>query len=96
MIGKKDVEYIADLSKLKIDEKDMDNFTKQIGDILDYFEKLDELDTDKVVPTAYTVPMKNVMREDKVEPSMDIEKALANAIDKKAGSFRVPKIMSEE
>ncbi|MFW6264785.1 MAG: Asp-tRNA(Asn)/Glu-tRNA(Gln) amidotransferase subunit GatC [Bacillota bacterium] len=96
MIAREDVKYIANLSSLKIDDSDVDTFTKQIADILDYFEKLDELDTDKVVPTAYTVPMKNVLRKDIVEPSMDRDKVLANAPDKKAGQFRVPKIMSDE
>lgn len=95
MVEKKDIQYIADLANLKIEEEEMDTFTKQIGDILEYFEKLDELDTDEVVPTAYTVPMKNVMREDKVEPSMDREKILSNAPDKKDGQFRVPKIIGD-
>lgn len=95
MINKKEVEHIANLAQLKLDEKDMDLFTKQLGDILDYVEKLKELDTDSVIPTAYTVPMKNVLREDKVEPSLEREKVLKNAPDKKEGQFRVPKIIGE-
>lgn len=95
MIEKKDIQYIAKLANLKIEDDDIDDFTRQIGDILEYVEKLDELDTDNVVPTAYTVPMKNVMREDKVEPSMDRDKILSNAPDKKEGQYRVPKIISD-
>lgn len=95
MVEKKDIQYIANLANLKIEESDIDTFTRQIGDILEYVEKLDELDTDGVVPTAYTVPMKNVLREDKVEPSMGREKILSNAPDKKEGQFRVPKIMGD-
>ncbi|AZO96248.1 Asp-tRNA(Asn)/Glu-tRNA(Gln) amidotransferase subunit GatC [Halocella sp. SP3-1] len=95
MISKKDVEYIANLANLEVDEADKDVFAKQLGDILEYVEKLNELDTDGVVPTAYTVPMKNVFREDKAEPSIKRDKALANAPDKKDGQFRVPPIISE-
>ncbi|MFW6022381.1 MAG: Asp-tRNA(Asn)/Glu-tRNA(Gln) amidotransferase subunit GatC [Halanaerobiaceae bacterium] len=95
MIEKKDVEYIANLANLKIDDENIDTFTRQIGDILEYVEQLDQLDTDGVVPTAYTVPMKNVLREDKAEPSMDMDKVLQNAPDKKGTQFRVPKIISD-
>jgi len=95
LIEKKDTQYVAKLANLKIEDDDIDDFTRQIGDILEYVEKLDELDTDDVVPTAYTVPMKNVMREDKAEPSMDRDKILANAPDKKEGQYRVPKIISD-
>lgn len=95
MINKKDVEYIANLANLKIDEDDKELFTRQLDDILNYVEKLNELDTEGVVPTAYTVPMKNVLREDRVGPSIPREKALANAPDKKDGQFRVPRIISE-
>ncbi|MDI3546870.1 MAG: aspartyl-tRNA(Asn)/glutamyl-tRNA(Gln) amidotransferase subunit [Halanaerobiales bacterium] len=95
MINKKDVEYIANLANLKIDEDDKELFTRQLDDILNYVEKLNELDTEGVVPTAYTVPMKNVLREDRVGLSIPREKALANAPDKKDGQFRVPRIISE-
>ncbi|RQD71128.1 MAG: Asp-tRNA(Asn)/Glu-tRNA(Gln) amidotransferase subunit GatC [Halanaerobium sp. MSAO_Bac5] len=95
MIDKKDVEYSADLAHLKLSEEEKELYTEQIAKIFDYVEKLNELDTEDVVPTAYTVPMKNVMREDEVEESLDREKSLANAPDKKEGQFRVPKIMSE-
>jgi aspartyl-tRNA(Asn)/glutamyl-tRNA(Gln) amidotransferase subunit C len=95
MIERKDVEYIVNLANLKIDDKDIDTFTKQLGDILAYVEQLDELDTEGVVPTAYTVPMKNVLREDRAKPSMDREKGLANAPDRKGNSFRVPKIIGD-
>jgi len=93
MINKKDVEYIANLAHLKVDEEEKELFTKQLGDILNYVEKLNELETEGVIPTAYTVPMKNVFREDKVEPSISREKALANAPDEKEGQFRVPRII---
>ncbi|MFW6035101.1 MAG: Asp-tRNA(Asn)/Glu-tRNA(Gln) amidotransferase subunit GatC [Halothermotrichaceae bacterium] len=95
MINKNDVEHIAELAHLKIEEEEKEEFTRQLGDIINYVEKLSELETDEVVPTAYTVPMKNVLREDKVEPSLDREKAVASAPDRKNGQFKVPKIIGE-
>lgn len=95
MIKREDIEYIAGLANLQIDDEDVDTFTRQLGDILEYVEKLNELDTDQVIPTAYTVPMKNILREDKAEPSMDRKKVLENAPDEKDGQFRVPKIIGD-
>lgn len=95
MINQKDVEHAADLAKLKLDQEKKEKYTKQIGEILNYVDKLNELDTEGVVPTAYTVPMKNVLREDKVQKSLPREKSLENAPDQKDGHFRAPKIMSD-
>lgn len=96
MISKEEVKHIAELAHLKITEDEVELFTRQLGDILDYIEKLDELDTDDIVPTAHTIPIKNVLREDKAEPSLDRDKALANAPEERDGQFRVPRIISEE
>ena len=89
MITEEEVGHIADLANLKLTEEEVEKFTRQLGDILDYFEKLDELDTENVVPTAYTIPMKNVLRDDEVKESMDKNKVLKNAPDQKKGQFRV-------
>lgn len=96
MINKDEVKYIADLASLKLSDDEVDKFSKQLSDILDYVEKLDELDTEGIVPTAYTIPVKNVLREDKVEESLDLEKVLQNAPEKIDNQFRVPKIMDED
>ncbi len=96
MINKDEVKYIADLASLKLSDDEVDKFSKQLSDILDYVEKLDELDTEEIVPTAYTIPVKNVLREDKVEESLDLEKVLQNAPEKIDNQFRVPKIMDED
>ena len=96
MITEEEVRHIAELAHLKLTDGEVEKFTKQLGDILDYFDKLDEVDTEDVVPTAYTIPMKNVLREDEVEESLDKEKVLKNAPDKREGQFRVPPIVSED
>ncbi len=96
MITEKEVKHIAELAHLELTEKEVGLFTKQLGDVLESFEKLDQLDTQDVVPTAYTVSMTNIMREDQVEKSMEREKILQNAPDKKDGFFRVPPITGDE
>jgi len=96
MINEEEVRYIADLASLKLSEKEVEMFSKQLSDIVDYVEKLDELDTEDIVPTAYTIPVKNVFREDKVKESLSLEKVLKNAPEKQADQFRVPKIIEED
>ena len=95
-IDKKKVEKICDLANLKIANDEKEKFAEELGDILNYIEKLDELDTKNVKPTAYPVPLKNVLREDKVGESLEQEKVLKNAPDKIGNQFKVPPIMSDE
>ncbi|MGM0409430.1 MAG: Asp-tRNA(Asn)/Glu-tRNA(Gln) amidotransferase subunit GatC [Bacillota bacterium] len=94
-INKKEVEKICDLANINVDESEKEKFADELGDILTYIEKLDELDTDGIKPTAYPVPLKNVLREDKVGESLSEEKALKNAPEKNNNQFEVPPIMSD-
>lgn len=96
MINKEEVKYIADLASLKLSEKETERLAKQLSDIVDYVEKLDELDTEDIVPTAYTIPVKNVLREDQEKRSLGLEKVLKNAPEQQNNQFRVPKIMDED
>jgi len=57
MINEKEVKYIADLASLKLSDEEVETFSKQLSDILDYVEKLDELDTEDIVRTGYKVPV---------------------------------------
>jgi aspartyl-tRNA(Asn)/glutamyl-tRNA(Gln) amidotransferase subunit C len=82
IITKKEVEYVAKLAKLKL-----------LNSILDYFKKLNELDTEKVEPTAYVISIPNLLNEDKVKPSFPQEEVLSNGKYVKKGYFKVPKIM---
>lgn len=96
MIDEKEVKNIANLASLELSDDQVKKFSKQLSDILDYIEKLDELDTDNIRPTSYTVPVKNILRDDLVKDSLDIEKVLKNAPERSDNQFRVPKIMDEE
>ncbi len=92
-ISRKDVEHVAHLARLHISEEEKDMFTRQLSHILDHAGKIAELDTSKVKPTSHVFPMKNVMREDKVDKCLSQEEALSNAPKKEDGSFMVPKIV---
>ena len=96
MITKKEIEHIAELAQLELTDEELDKFSEQLSQIIGSFEKLDELDTEDVEPTANSITMKNILRKDEVKPSMDQEEVLKNAPDKKAGHFRVPEITIDE
>lgn len=89
----KDVIHIAKLSRLSLTEEEIDMFKSQLNTILDYVELLNNLDTSKVEPTAHVIPLKNVMRDDILEPSLYQQDVLKNAPDATDKFFRVPKII---
>lgn len=91
-VSKQEVERIANLSRLKLGD-DMEDMQKNLEDVLSHFEKLNELDTSGVKPTAHILPVENVYRKDEIKPSMDREKLLANAPQSEGGCYIVPKIV---
>ncbi len=93
IIGKKDVEYVAKLAKVRLDESQKERFLKQLNDILSYFKKLNELDTDQVEPTSYILHSSNMFHEDIVKPSLRHETVLGLTQYKKNGYFKVPRIL---
>lgn len=92
-IDKKEIEYIANLSRIELTEPEKEVFLHQLSGILSYIEKLNKLDTKEVKPMAYTMNVSNVFREDKLEPSISREDALSNAPSKSDAFFKVPKII---
>ena len=95
-VTKKDVEYIAELAKLKFKDEELEKFTEQLNEILAYVEKLNELDTTNVEPLSHPIEGSNVFREDVVKPSLDREEALRNAPDRSELFFKVPKVIGGE
>jgi aspartyl-tRNA(Asn)/glutamyl-tRNA(Gln) amidotransferase subunit C len=93
VITKKDVEYVAALARLEFSEDEKEELTKTLGDILEYAKKLSDVDTSSVQPTAHILPVNNVFREDRVEPSLGRDRVLENAPDKSKGCFRVPRVI---
>lgn len=64
-----DIEYVAKLARLDLTKEEKEKFSRQLADILRYVEKLNQLDTKDIQPTAHIIPMKNMWREDKATPS---------------------------
>ena len=89
----KDVEHIAELARLKFNEKELNSFMHQLNEILSYVEKLNELDTENVEPLSHPVENTNVFRDDEVMPSVTREEALKNAPNKNESFFKVPKVI---
>ncbi|MDP3791800.1 MAG: Asp-tRNA(Asn)/Glu-tRNA(Gln) amidotransferase subunit GatC [Candidatus Omnitrophota bacterium] len=93
-IDKKDVLHVALLSRLKLDEKDLDIYSKQLASILSYISKLNEIDTNNVHPTSHPLTtLKNVFRSDVLKKSLEAEEALKNAPSKEGDSFKVPQVI---
>jgi aspartyl-tRNA(Asn)/glutamyl-tRNA(Gln) amidotransferase subunit C len=92
-ITKKDVTHVATLARLQFKEDEISKFAHQLNNILEYFEKLQNVDTTGVEPSTHAVNLSNVFREDIERKSLPSEKALKNAPDSEQSFFRVPKII---
>ena len=92
-ITKDQVLYVADLARLNLDETAIDKFAGKIGDILDYVDKLNEVNTKGVKPTSHAIFLTNAFRDDEQREHLDREQVLANAPQKEAGNFIVPKVV---
>jgi aspartyl-tRNA(Asn)/glutamyl-tRNA(Gln) amidotransferase subunit C len=88
-----DVKYVAHLARIELTPAEEQKLGAQLSSILDYIEKLKELDVSQVEPTAHAVPMVNVTRPDESRPGLSNEEALRNAPAKANGLFIVPKIV---
>ncbi|WP_226023410.1 Asp-tRNA(Asn)/Glu-tRNA(Gln) amidotransferase subunit GatC [Halomicrobium salinisoli] len=82
-----DVRHVADLARVDLDDEEVERFAAQFGDILSYFEALDE-----VPETDREADLTNVMRPDEVRDSLDREEALRNAPETEEGYFKGPKV----
>jgi aspartyl-tRNA(Asn)/glutamyl-tRNA(Gln) amidotransferase subunit C len=88
-----EIDHIARLARLQLTEEEKKVFSQQMKKIIEYINKLNELDTSNVEPTSHVLPIKNVFRDDKVRPSMPKDKALQNAPSRTDDFYKVPKII---
>ena len=95
MISRQDVEHVARLSRLALNDAELERMREQLNGILGYIDKLRVLDTTGVEPTSHAVPLVNVMRDDATRPCLPPDEALANAPERSGQFFRVPKIIEE-
>ena len=93
IIDDETIEYVSILAKLELSEEEREQAKKDMGRMLDYIDKLGELDTEGVEPMSHVFPVQNVFREDVVTNSDIREQLLANAPEQKDGMFMVPRIV---
>ncbi|MDQ0340095.1 aspartyl-tRNA(Asn)/glutamyl-tRNA(Gln) amidotransferase subunit C [Caldalkalibacillus uzonensis] len=94
-ISKQEVEHVARLARLNLTEEEKEQFTKQLDSILNFAQKLNELDTDNVEPTSHVLPLVNVMRDDVPHESLPVEEALKNTAEHQDGQVKVPSVLEE-
>ena len=91
IISDETIEYVGILAKLELSDEEKEQAKKDMGSLLDYIDKLNELDTEGVEPMSHVFPVNNVFREDVVTNGDNREQMLANAPQKKEGTYMVPK-----
>jgi aspartyl-tRNA(Asn)/glutamyl-tRNA(Gln) amidotransferase subunit C len=94
-ISPADVAHVARLARLDLTDEEKERFAEQLGAVLAHAADVEALDTSGVPPTAHPLPLRNVLRQDVVRPSLDREEVLAQAPEVEGGRFRVPRIMGE-
>jgi len=92
-ISKTEVEHVAVLARLKLTPEEKAAYTGQLNAILEYMDKLNALDTAAVEPTAHTLPLRNVFRDDVARPGLSRDEALAGAPEASEGQFKVPRVV---
>lgn len=89
----KDVDYVARLARLHISDEQKEALTVDMAAIIDFADKLNEIDTNGVEPQAHAMHIENVFRKDEIKPSYSRDELLKNAPEANAGCFSVPKIV---
>lgn len=95
-ITRETVEYVADLIKLAIPDKDLDLYSSNLNSALEAVDTLSELDTDSVLETAQTIGTENIMRDDEAFEGLTQEEALSNSKDTYKGYFQINKVFHDE
>jgi aspartyl-tRNA(Asn)/glutamyl-tRNA(Gln) amidotransferase subunit C len=88
-----DVEHVAHLARLGLDEEELTRLEGQLNHILDQYARLAELDTDHIPPTAQVIELENILREDVAAPSLTPDEVLQNAPRRSGDQFVVPAIL---
>jgi len=93
-VDKDTLERMADVAHLHLEAQEIEQLSKELGTLLEKFDKLSQVATDEIAPTAHPITDKNVLREDEVWASLAIEDVLKNAPDNEERFFRVPRIIA--
>ena len=88
-----DIEHLAKLARLKLTDAENELFSKQMGTVIKYIEKLSELDTKNVEPTAHVLGLNNVFRDDAVKKPLTVQDPINDSPAHSKGHYEVPKII---
>jgi aspartyl-tRNA(Asn)/glutamyl-tRNA(Gln) amidotransferase subunit C len=94
-ISRRDIEKVALLARLQLDENELESMTEQLAQVVAYVDLLAEVDTDGIEPMAHAVEVTNVFEDDVVRPSLPREAALANAPHHDDRGYLVPAVLGE-
>ena len=89
-ITKEQVNHIAHLSRLEIQEDEVDGYIEKLEKVVDLFNELNSVDTENIKPTYHVLDLVNVFREDVAQEGMNREEVLKNSKETEAGQFKVP------
>ena len=90
-----DIDYVATLARIELTDEEREQFSAQLVDILNYFERIKAVDVSGIEPTAHAFPLYNVWGEDKAEPGFSLEEALLNAPEHRDNQIVVPKVVED-
>jgi aspartyl-tRNA(Asn)/glutamyl-tRNA(Gln) amidotransferase subunit C len=95
-LSRADVEHVAHLARLGLDEEELTRFEGQLNHILDQYAILARLATEEIAPTAQTIELENILRDDVIRPCLAVDEALANAPERSGDFVVVPAILGGE
>ena len=90
-ISKEMIEHVAEVARLKLTDREIEKFSKELREIIDVFSRIDKVDTKNIKPSLQPVELKNMVRDDEEEKSFAQEEALGLTEHKKDGYFKGPK-----
>ena len=94
-LSREEVKHLALLVHLGLSDEEVERLREQISHILESFEMLQQVDTTDVPPTAHTIALENVLREDQAIPSLPVGEVLANAPDREGDYFKVRAVLEQ-
>ncbi len=93
-LSRSDVEHVAHLARLGLTDDELSRLEGQLNHILEQYRVLADLDTDSIAPTAQTIELENILREDEPGPSLSVEEALSGAAERSGDHFVVPAVLA--
>jgi len=92
-INKELIEHVADVARLKLTDKEIETFSRELKEVIETFSSIDKVDTEDIEASLQPVALKNVLRVDKKEKSFSQEEVLSLTEHKKDGYFKGPKVV---